>query len=423
MSRSMSAPLDLRRRWDVIIIGGRVAGASTALLLARAGLRVLVVERARRGSDTVSTHALMRGGVLQLYRWGLLDRVAATGAPPVRLVTFHYGHDSMPVTLKPYAGVDALYAPRRTVLDALLVGAAEEAGARFGFGVAMTDVARDHAGRVIGVVVRDHLGATWTERAGLVVAADGRTSLVASQVGAPTVVAGSHAAAYVYGYWPAADLDGYHWYYGDGLSAGVIPTNDGLACVFAAGPAAVLAARMRHSRPLDAARDLLARLDRRLTDLTRGAPLGPVRFFRGLPARLRQPHGPGWALVGDAGWWKDPLSTYGITDAFRDAELLARAVVAGAGSDHAMRIALCRYQAERDRLALLMHPIVDRLASHQWDLVQVQRLLRQLASVMADDVEGIRAFDPAPGVDAIHRVYSDVEAGINRFDSMSAPTA
>jgi glycine/D-amino acid oxidase-like deaminating enzyme len=67
----MSAPLDLRRSWDVIIIGGRVAGASTALLLARAGVRVLVVERARRGSDTLSTHALMRGGVLQLHRWGL----------------------------------------------------------------------------------------------------------------------------------------------------------------------------------------------------------------------------------------------------------------------------------------------------------------------------------------------------------------
>ena len=126
-------------------------------------------------------------------------------------------------------------------------------------------------------------------------AADGRSSLVASQVGAPTVVVGGHAAAYVYGYWPAADLDGYHWYYGDGLSAGVIPTNDGLACVFAAGPAAVLAARMRHSRPLDAARELLARLDCRLTDLTRGAPLGPVRFFRGLPARLRQPH---WTGLG-----------------------------------------------------------------------------------------------------------------------------
>jgi hypothetical protein len=88
-----------------------------------------------------------------------------------------------------------------------------------------------------------------------------------------------------------------------------------------------------------------------------------------------------------------------------------------------MRIALCSCQAERDRLALLMHPIVDRLASHQWDLEQVQRLLRELASVMADDVEGIRAFDPAPGVDPIHRVDSDVEAGISRFDNMSAPTA
>jgi 2-polyprenyl-6-methoxyphenol hydroxylase-like FAD-dependent oxidoreductase len=390
----MSAPLDVRRAWDVIIIGGRVAGASTALLLARTGVRVLVVERARRGADTVSTHALMRGGVLQLQRWGLLDRVAATGAPPVRQVTFHYGHDSMPVTLKPYAGVDALYAPRRTVLDALLVDAAEEAGTMFGFGLTMIDLARDGAGRVVGVVVRDHLGATWTERAGLVVGADGRASLVAKKVGAPTIVTGSHAAAYIYGYWPTADLDGYHWYYGDGLSAGVIPTNDGLACVFAAGPAAVLAARMRHSRPLDAARELLARLDCRLS-ITAGGP-GPVRFFRGLPARLRRPHGRGWALVGDAGWWKDPLSTYGMTDAFRDAELLARAVVAGAASDHGMRIALCRYQAERDRLALQMHPIVDQLASHQWDLAHVQQLLRGLSSVMADDVEAIRALDPAP---------------------------
>jgi 2-polyprenyl-6-methoxyphenol hydroxylase-like FAD-dependent oxidoreductase len=391
----MSAPPDHRRGWDVIIIGARVAGASTALLLARAGMRVLVLERGRRGADTVSTHALMRGGVLQLHRWGLLDRVAATGAPPVRRVTFHYGHDSMPVTLKPYAGVDVLYAPRRTVLDALLVSAAEEAGARFGFGLTMTDLARDGAGRVVGVVVRDHLGATWTERAALVVGADGRASLVGKKAGAPTIVTGIHAAAYVYGYWPAANVDGYHWYYGDGLSAGVIPTNDGLACVFAAAPAAVLAARMRHSRPLDTARELLARLDCRLTDVTAGAPLGPVRFFRGLPARLRRPHGPGWALVGDAGWWKDPLSTYGITDAFRDAELLARAVVAGAGSDHETRIALCRYQVERDRLALPMHPIVDRLASHLWDLAHVQQLLRELSSAMADDVEGIRAFDSA----------------------------
>ena len=110
----MTAQASARRRpgagggsagWDAVVVGARVAGASTALPLARAGLRVLVVDRARRGSDTLSTHALMRGGVLQLRRWGLLDRVAATGAPPVRRVTFHYGAEPMPVSLKPYAGV------------------------------------------------------------------------------------------------------------------------------------------------------------------------------------------------------------------------------------------------------------------------------------------------------------------------------
>ena len=171
------------------------------------------MDRARRGSDTVSTHALMRGGVLQLRRWGLLDKVAATGSPAVRRVTFHYGAESMAVSLKPYAGVDALYAPRRTVLDAILVDAAEEAGAQFRFGPAVTDLARDGAGRVVGVVLRDRGGASWTERARLVVGADGRGSVVAGRVAAPTIAAGAHAASYFYGYWPAADLDGYHWYY------------------------------------------------------------------------------------------------------------------------------------------------------------------------------------------------------------------
>jgi 2-polyprenyl-6-methoxyphenol hydroxylase-like FAD-dependent oxidoreductase len=387
-----------RRRpgWDAVVVGARVAGASTALLLARAGLRVLVVDRARRGSDTLSTHALMRGGVLQLRRWGLLDRVAATGTPPVRRVTFHYGAESMPVSLKPYAGVDALYAPRRTVLDALLVDAAAEAGARFRFGLAVTDVARDATGRVAGVVLRDQRGVSWTEPARLVVGADGRGSLVAARVAAPTIAAGEHGGAYAYGYWPAADLDGYHWYYGDALSAGVIPTNDRLACVFVGGSPAVLAAAVRDLGPATALRRLLARLDAGLADLTAGPPDGPVRYFRGLPSSLRRAYGPGWALVGDAGWWKDPLSTHGITDALRDAELLARAVGAGAASERAAGIAMAGYQAQRDRVARPMEPVVDRLASHQWDLAEARRLLRQLSSLMADEVEAIHSFDPAP---------------------------
>ncbi len=399
----MTAPASRRHQpaahtgWDAVVVGARVAGASTALLLARAGLRVLVVDRARRGSDTLSTHALMRGGVLQLQRWGVLDRVAATGAPPVRRVTFHYGAESLPVALKPSAGVDALYAPRRTVLDALLVDAAEEAGARFRFRWAVTDLARDGAGRVVGVVLRDHAGASRVEKARLVVGADGRGSVVAARVAAPIIAAGAHAGAYAYGYWPAGDLDGYHWYYGDGLSAGAIPTNDGLACVFVGGPPAVVAAATRHRRPLAVQRELLARLDGGLAARTAGPPDGPVRVFRGMPARLRRPYGPGWALVGDSGWWKDPLSTHGITAALHDAELLAAAVAAGAAaSDRAAELALAGYQERRDRLAVPMHSVVDRLASHEWDVVEARRLLRGLSTLMATEVDSLLGFDPAP---------------------------
>lgn len=381
--------------WDVIIVGARVAGASTALLLTRAGLRVLVVDRARRGSDTLSTHALMRGGVLQLRRWGLLNRVVATGAPPVRRVTFHYGAESLPITLKPYAGVDALYAPRRTILDAMLVEAAEEAGAQFRFGVAMTDLVCNGAGRVVGVVLRDHDGNAWNELAEHVIGADGRDSLVADLAAAPSLAVGTHAGAYAYGYWRAANLDGYHWYYESGLSAGVIPTNDGVACVFVGGSPATLAAAMRDRSPTDAARNLLARLDGGISDLVVAPPVGSVRFFRGMPALLRRPYGAGWALVGDAGWWKDPLSTHGITDALRDAELLAAAVVAGSASERATVMALAGYQAQRDHTARAMHCIVDRLASHEWDLEEARQLLREMSSVMADEVEAIVNFDAA----------------------------
>jgi 2-polyprenyl-6-methoxyphenol hydroxylase-like FAD-dependent oxidoreductase len=385
-----------RTGWDAVVVGARAAGASTALLLARAGMRVLVVDRARRGADTLSTHALMRGGVLQLRRWGVLDRVAATGVPTVRRVTFHYGADAVPVALKSSAGVDSLYAPRRTVLDALLVDAAEEAGAVVRFGWTVTDLTRDGAGRVVGVVLRDHGGATWCEPARLVVGADGRGSVVADRVAAPTIAAGAYAASYAYGYWPAGDLDGYHWYYGEGLSAGAIPTNDGLACVFVGGPRAVVTAASRGRRPLAVQRALLARLDGGLADLVSAPPEGRVRVFPGLPARLRRPYGPGWALVGDSGWWKDPLSTHGITAALHDAELLSAAVLAGAASDGATERALADYQERRDRHALPMHPVVDRLASHEWDQVEVRRLLRGLSTLMTAEVDAILGLDREP---------------------------
>jgi 2-polyprenyl-6-methoxyphenol hydroxylase-like FAD-dependent oxidoreductase len=214
----------MNRHWDVIVVGARVAGAATAMLLARAGLRVLCLDRTRYGSDTVSTHALMRAGVLQLHRWGLLDDVVAAGTPPVRRTVFHYGQESVAVSIKPSGGVDALYAPRRTVLDALLVDAADRAGAVIEFGATVTGLHRDDTGRVAGVVVRDpRRGSTWIARAPFVIGADGRDSLVAREVEASPVSTGRHAGAFLYGYWANLPSDGYEWFYRPGVTAGAIP--------------------------------------------------------------------------------------------------------------------------------------------------------------------------------------------------------
>src|SRR4051794_17256611 len=116
--------------YDVLIVGARCAGAATAMLMARAGMRVLLVDRGSYGTDTISTHALMRGGVTQLHRWGVLPCVQEAGTPAIRSTTFHYGDEQITVPIKASDGVNALYAPRRTLLDSTLVDAAWEAGAQ-----------------------------------------------------------------------------------------------------------------------------------------------------------------------------------------------------------------------------------------------------------------------------------------------------
>ena len=151
----------------------------------------------------------------------------------MRRTVFHYGADKVGVSIKPAAGVEALYAPRRTVLDALLVDAARQAGASVEFSAPVVELLRDRGGRTSGVVVQDRRGrSTRVERAGLVVGADGRDSVVAAEVRAPIEVSGRHAGAYFYGYWADLPTDGYEWFYSPEVTAGLIPTNGGLTCLF-----------------------------------------------------------------------------------------------------------------------------------------------------------------------------------------------
>lgn len=376
---------------DVVIVGARAAGAATALLLARAGHDVLVVDRARYGSDTLSTHALMRGGVLQLERWGLLDRIVAEGTPPVHRVTFDYGGAPVVIDIP-----TPLYAPRRTVLDRVLVDAARQAGADVRFGVDVTGVRFDGEGRVRGVSARDADGAAVGYDATLTVGADGARSRVARAVGAPTTTAAAHAAASIYGHYTDVPADGYEWNYGAHAASGAIPTNDGRTVVFVGASSERFHRELRWDRPA-AMRSLLAEVSPDLGERVAAGWLdGPLRAFPGVPGWLRRPFGHGWALVGDAGYFKDPITAHGLSDALRDAELLAHAVDEGLTGAMPMVAALAGYERVRDGLSSELFHVTDAIASFAWRLPDLQELHTQLSAAMQDEARFLRALRTPP---------------------------
>jgi flavin-dependent dehydrogenase len=365
---------------DVVVVGARCAGAATAMLLARAGRSVLLVDRGEYGADILSTHALMRGGVLQLARWNLLERIADAGTPPVKVTTFHVGHQTVRVPIKPKFGVEALYAPRRTVLDRVLVDGARESGAIVRFGTRLTALSYARDGRVNGVVLHDRAGSPVNVCAKYVVGADGMRSTVAGLVGAPVYRAARHATAVLYGYWPDLPVDGFNWYYAAGSAAGVIPTNDGETLVFAGVPAARWPEVTAGGR-FDAFLRILQEAAPDLAETVRARTERPLTGFAGRAGYFRQSWGHGWALVGDAGYFKDPLTAHGITDAFRDAELLADAIADGSP------MALADYQRCRDEWSSGLFEITDRIASFEWTLKTVGALLESLSREMAEDVK------------------------------------
>jgi flavin-dependent dehydrogenase len=364
-------------RYDTIVVGGRVAGAATAMLLAQQGQRVLVLERGTHGSDTLSTHALMRGGVLQLERWGVLGDIVDAGTPPVHATTFHYPDESIVVDLK-----EPLYAPRRTVLDAALIDAAWDAGVDVQFSTRVNHLVTGLDGRVTGVAGTDARGQQFWASADLVVGADGIRSVVARAAGARVERTGFFAMASIYGYWSDIDTTGYEWVYGLDRAAGFIPTNDGQTCVFVGlTPKQFAAAKGNISA---AYLDALARVPQLHDRLAGAHPPARLRSFPGMRGYMRQAAGPGWALVGDAGYFKDPTTAHGITDALRDAELLSRAVVSNTLAD---------YQAERDRLSTKLFALTDAIASFQWNLDELRQLLLALSGSMRHEVAEIERWD------------------------------
>lgn len=383
----------MTNHYDVIVVGGRVAGAATAMLLARGGLRVLVVEATQQGTDTLSTHALMRGGVVQLHRWGLLDAVIAAGTPAIRATQFSYSDDTETVEIRTGDGISALRAPRRTVLDALLLDAARAAGADIRCAARVTRLLTDR-GRVCGVEgIARGTRMPFRATATITVGADGRGSMVAEAVNAEFLRRGTASGALIYGYFPGLPRDRYHWAYRPGATAGVVPTDDGLACVWAGTPTTRFGSL--RSNPVETSfRLLLTEAAPQVAEAIAGtAPADRLRGFPGAPGYLRSCSGPGWALVGDAGYYKDPITAHGITDALRDAELLARAVLDAPHGGPAQLDALRDYQNTRNQLSEPLFDITERIAGYRWDLVELRGLLRALSRAMQPEVDTLCGFD------------------------------
>lgn len=361
--------------YDAIIVGARCAGASTAMLLAQAGAKVLLVDRATEIGDTLSTHVLARPAVTLLARWGILAKLIDAGTPVAKRSSFHYGQDVLNIDIKARGGVDGLVAPRRWLLDKLLCDAAVRAGAELCLGIAFLETKAGSDGRVTGAVFQDRSGGTTAVSADLVIGADGRMSQVAKAVGAESLAQENASSATLLAYVPGIKTEGFQWYFRKELAAGEIATTGGEHCIFVACQSAVF---KKTFLPDPWARfcENIRLCDGQLAEeLAAIGPQNRLRRFAGAAGFVRDCQGPGWALVGDAGYYKDPISAHGITDALIDANRLATQVLE-CGAD------LSKYQAIRDNHAFKMLKVSHDMATFQWDFDELQGLHSKVAAIV-----------------------------------------
>jgi 2-polyprenyl-6-methoxyphenol hydroxylase-like FAD-dependent oxidoreductase len=361
--------------YDAIVVGARCAGSPTAMLLARKGHRVLLVDRASFPSDTISVHYIHQPGIACLKRWGLLDKVAASNCPPVRRQRLDFGPFALEGTPPPADGAADGYAPRRTILDKLLVDAAGEAGVEVRERFTVDDLVMD-GGRVAGIRGHAAGGTTVTEEARIVVGADGLHSTVARGVDAPAYDVRPVFTCAYYSYWRDVPLQGAVLYPRPDRMVLAGPTNDGQTLVIVYWPAAAFhEVRSDIEGHFMAAVDLIPDLAARVRAGTR------AERFRGtadLPNFYRKPYGPGWALVGDAGYHKDPITAQGISDAFRDAELLAGAIDDGFSGRKPLEVALAGYEQRRNDVTRPIYEMTCQFASLQPPPPEMQHLLGAL---------------------------------------------
>jgi flavin-dependent dehydrogenase len=341
------------------------------MLLARKGYKVLVVDRATFPSDTVSTHLSHPPAIAALKRWGVLDGLEATGVPPINKYSFDFGPITISGTPRPADGVSTAYSPRRTVLDKLLVDAAAEAGAEIREGFTASEILVEN-GRVTGVRGHGRGGHFVTERARVVIGGDGRHSLVAKAVRPKQYNEKQMLECGYYAYWSDLHVDGVEVTIRPDRGWGAFPTHDGLTCLVVGWPYSEFEANRadvegNYMKALELSPSFAERVRgaRRETRFA-GAPI--ENFFR-------KPFGPGWALVGDAGYNKDPITAQGVSDAFRDAELCATALDETFTGTRSYADAMTDYHRTRDEHVLPMYEFTCQLATLEPPPPEMQQLL------------------------------------------------
>jgi 2-polyprenyl-6-methoxyphenol hydroxylase-like FAD-dependent oxidoreductase len=347
--------------YDAIVIGARCAGSPTAMLLARKGYRVLLVDKAAFPSDSMSTHFIWQAGVARLKRWGLLDRLRSTNCPPVTVISLDVGPFVLRGTPPPTAdGVAEGYGPRRTALDKILIDAAAQAGAEVRERFAVQELSFE-GGRVSGLRGRTEGGAPVEERARIVIGADGRNSLVAGAVKAREYHTSPPLCPAYYTYWSGVPCSEFEQYFRDGWGMAALPTNDGLTCMVAGWSAE------NHPDYRTQAENLYLKYVTSIPGVAERIRNGkreePYRGIVEIASFFRQPYGDGWALVGDAGFYKHPIPAQGITDAFRDAELLVDAIDAGFQGRRPLDQALADYERIRNETVMPMFESTIQRAS------------------------------------------------------------
>ena len=361
-------------QYDVIVIGARCGGSPTAMLLARKGYRVLMLDKATFPSDTMSTHVAHPPAVAALARWGILERLEATNCPPITKYSFDFGPVGIVGSPQTADGPVHAYAPRRIVLDALLVEAAGEAGTEVREAFTVEEILFDD-GAVTGIRGHAKGGATVIERARVVVGADGKHSLMAKAVEPERYNEVPSLAPAYYAYWSGLPVDAFATYIRAENDRGwaAIPTNDGLTCVVQGWPQSQFDANRKdvegtYMKSFELAPEFAERIH---------AAKRETRFVGSgdLPGFFLKPFGPGWALVGDAGYHKHPITAFGITDAFRDAEALASALDDVFAGRRPYDDAMSDYQSARDEEALPIYGFTNDFALLEPPPPEMQQLI------------------------------------------------